>query len=426
VGRQGERRRWLRRGAPYVAVLLADGLVAWGATKFWRHAPVVVVSATAALVLFEAAWIHRWRRRDRLWSFALLAALVLQVDWLPVLGSTFGRLGCQEQFKLVCGELHGERGDSQGKCRDGAPKQRETESKDSDQKRQEASNVTPQPPDTEFPSSRELLLKEYDTAKDEIHKRLDYEHVLFGLKFTLIGGILYTLIGFIRKDVDAAVVRQSDSNAAGVANAPARGQSFHALGRSPLAAAFFWASVVVCAIIDARIQFNAAFIATLGGWVGHLESVVLKREGLGWEDYLRKLGLMSNASYPFVRMSWGLVTWVLFAVTVFLFVVLSRPTAAERAQSATQEGSLSTDKLSGAFGVFAFGAFALSSIGFRPELNDVVLHSLIWGTLGSTALALALSITETGNPGQRPSGAPVIPEVGTSASAQAGRRIVDG
>jgi hypothetical protein len=313
------------------AVLVAHLVAVWVARRWsWGTAPVLVVSATAAIVFFEAAWIDGPWQRERLWGLALVAALVLQIDWVPVVGS---KEAAQSDPRLI-------------------------------------------------DNAAQLLFlgKQYDTAINEIHKRLDYEQVLFGLKFTLIGGILYTLIAFIKKDLSIEQDAKSPTVPARD-ESPLSGASFDALGRSPLAAAFFWASVVVSAIIDARIQFNAAFIATLGGWVRQVESVMLTQAPAdGWEHYLRDRGLMSNASYPFVRMSWALVTWLLFAVTVFVFVMPS------------ETSNKRTRTLSRAFGVFAFGAFALSSIGFRPERNDVVLHSLIWGALGSAALARALAL----------------------------------
>src|SRR5438874_562351 len=113
-----------------------------------------------------------------------------------------------------------------------------------------------------------FLVKEYDTAINEIHKRLDYEQVLFGLKFTLIGAIMVALFKFMRGDVTASLSPPAERPVgARPDDAPVGLASFDALGRSPVGAAFFWASVVVAAIIDARIQFNAAFIATLGKWV---------------------------------------------------------------------------------------------------------------------------------------------------------------
>src|SRR5687767_15849159 len=42
--------------------------------------------------------------------------------------------------------------------------------------------------------AKEFLAKEHDTIVEEIRNRIEHEHLLFSLKFALVGGILYALL----------------------------------------------------------------------------------------------------------------------------------------------------------------------------------------------------------------------------------------
>ena len=376
--------RWRPSLKVWLAAAIGIDVVVFCILHFWlwRVLPLAAVSIGAALLALEVVFLVPRDDRQRLWLWpwlSLSAALVLQIDWAPVAKTSFEAMGFELQAQCM-------------KCLTDPPDPAVASGKGGfDCRRMKPTDLSTAPDPAVHPEkaaldegAREFLKIQYGTAIGEIQKRLDSEQVLFGLKFTLIGAIMVALFGLIRRDLLAGEKTPGRDKAPDQEKAPARETalpSIKALKESPIAAAFFWASVVVAAIIDARIQFNAAFIATLGTWIRTVEMTLLDPASqLGWEHFLTKHGLLGKASYPFVRMSWGLVTWLLFAVTV----VILHPTTA-----GGDPGGSDTRKINRAFSLFAFGAFALSSLGFRPGSGDVIVHALVWAGLGGAAVYLA-------------------------------------
>ena len=98
----------------------------------------------------------------------------------------------------------------------------------------------------------EFLDKEYETVVGEIARRVEQEHLLFALKFGIVGGILYTFLQ----------------------EAFRRGNMQYQ--RSAFGALVAWAAVVVSTIVDLRIAANQSFLVTLGGWTRQYEELSLE------------------------------------------------------------------------------------------------------------------------------------------------------
>jgi hypothetical protein len=146
---------------------------------------------------------------------------------------------------------------------------------------------------------REFLLKEYDTAVREIRLRVDAEETLFALKFTMVGAVLAAMFYMHRREDET----------------PA-----HPSFRSPWAATCCWAAVLVGAVIDIRRQFNVGVMVQLGTWVHWVEDLMLPSDVLGWEQFIPTSQLWSSTLYPLLRLERELVTWILYVVTLTMFV----------------------------------------------------------------------------------------------------------
>jgi hypothetical protein len=145
---------------------------------------------------------------------------------------------------------------------------------------------------------RRFLEKEYDTAVREIRLRVDNEETLFALKFTMVGAVLAAMFYMHRREDEGAP------------------PSF----RSPWAATCCWAAVLVGAVIDIRRQFNVDVMVQLGTWVHQVEDLLLPDAILGWEQFIPTSELWSSPIYALLRLERELVTWILFVVTVAMFV----------------------------------------------------------------------------------------------------------
>jgi hypothetical protein len=142
------------------------------------------------------------------------------------------------------------------------------------------------------PEGKTFLEKQYETVVAEIRQRIEEEHLIFALKFALVGGILY------------AAVQRILSRDQGT------------LERTPATALVTWAAVVVAAVVDWRISGNQSILSALGAWVGRYEKVQLgAAAGLGWEAFLAK-----RAAHPAVRLSGQMLTALLFAFSGAVFL----------------------------------------------------------------------------------------------------------
>src|SRR5258707_1870151 len=99
------------------------------------------------------------------------------------------------------------------------------------------------------PDARQFLDKEHDNVVAEIGHRIEHEHLLFTLKFALVGGILYGLL--------QGVFGRGDTR----------------IEKTPFAALIVWAAVIAAAIVDLRIMANQSFLVTLGGWSRQYEEL---------------------------------------------------------------------------------------------------------------------------------------------------------
>ncbi len=151
---------------------------------------------------------------------------------------------------------------------------------------------------------REFILKEYETVANEISSRIEQEHLLFVLKFTVVGGVL----GLIFKTYKIGIGNEEK-------------QGFEILQQSSGVAVCCWAAVAVAAIIDVRIFFNANLIIEAGAWIRELEGFLLSRTGLpGWENHLAESNLITSDLRPLIFIDRQLLTWTLYVVTLGIFV----------------------------------------------------------------------------------------------------------
>ena len=200
---------------------------------------------------------------------------------------------------------------------------------------------------------REFLAKEHDTIVEEIRNRIEHEHLLFSLKFALVGGILYALLQGVF------------------------GRSEAKIERTALAALTVWAAVIASAIVDLRLMSNQSFIVTLARWVRQYEELRLGTDGvsLAWEAFLADQ-LLSQPYYPALRVSGQVLTALLFGFCAVLFL-LRRETANDSA----------TAFVSGACAVLSIVLMTMADITLRPTRLAMCLDLLF------AAAAIAISIT---------------------------------
>lgn len=198
--------------------------------------------------------------------------------------------------------------------------------------------------------ARQLLEKERESVVSEIGMRIEQEHLLFSLKFGLVGAILWAFLQI-----------------------PSRtGGQFEI---TPFAALAAWAAVVAAAIVDLRVMTNQSFLITLGGWSRQYEQLTLGANGaqLGWEAYLAD-NLLSERYYPALRVSGQILTALLFCVTSSIFLMRSEGDA-DRA----------TARISGAGAIVAISIMTMAAMSMRRD-HDAILFYI---TVGLVAVAIA-------------------------------------
>lgn len=160
-------------------------------------------------------------------------------------------------------------------------------------------------------AGRELLEKEHEAITEEIRQRIAEEHLLFALKFGMVGAILWAFL--------QTAFRQDKSE----------------FEPTPFSALAAWAAVVAASIVDLRAMSNQRFLITLGGWTRQYEQLTLGDRGahLGWEAFLAD-NLLSKSFYPALRVNAQILTALLFCVTAYVFLVSTEGTA-----TATPPGS---------------------------------------------------------------------------------------
>jgi len=203
-------------------------------------------------------------------------------------------------------------------------------------------SVGPKPPAPGWPAAgsdaRAVLDREYDTVIQEIRARNQVEHMLFALKFSLVGGTLYVLFQ----------------------------QSFPG-GLTPLPVLVAWAAVIAAAIVDLRLASNQAFIETLGLWVRQYEAGTLGPGGsaLGWEAFLAG-HLLDRTLYPALRISGQILTALLFLVAAAIFLL----PAARLEEGPTLDAAAST--VSRWAGMIGLVIMTMAAISLRRTVDSAL------------------------------------------------------
>lgn len=184
-------------------------------------------------------------------------------------------------------------------------------------------------------NQRDFLLKEYETATRELQSRLEQEHTMLQLEFTLVGAVF----GFV-------LYLRGRATGAGSA------LPIH----SPLVAACCWAAVVVSAIVDIRRQFNVNVMIQLGTFVKAIEGRMLPPEVAGWEQWISETkSLWKSCLYPVLRTERELLTYSLFLLCIFMF------------KPATRAKDDVFFRLASFFGTVALILFGLYSLQFHYQ-----------------------------------------------------------
>lgn len=197
---------------------------------------------------------------------------------------------------------------------------------------------------------KNFLEREYDTAVKEIGTRIEYENVLFSLKFTLIGATLFLLF-------------------------QKAGPRPAWLERTTIAALVAWAAVTVAALTDFRSMTNQHFLMLLGAWIRRYEELRLGTPAinLAWESFLAD-ELLARKFYPALRVSSQILTALLFSVTAAIFV-LQPYTRDRRAVLVSRVGAL-----------VSIAFMTAASVSLRRNSLAPCMHV----TLGIVAAILAL------------------------------------
>ncbi|MEA2236414.1 MAG: hypothetical protein QOC81_1138 [Thermoanaerobaculia bacterium] len=200
-------------------------------------------------------------------------------------------------------------------------------------------------------NARQFLDKEHDNVVEEIRRRIEHDHLLFALKFALVGGILYALLQGVL----------------------GRGEAH--IERNPFAALIVWAAVVAAAIVDLRTMTNQTFLVTLGGWARQYEELKVGANGvdLAWEAYLAN-NLLSQPHYPALRVSGQILTALLFLFSGSLFLIPKK-----------SDNDPATALVSGSCAILSIGLMTVAAISLRPAGLAIWLYL----TFGALAMLLA-------------------------------------
>lgn len=203
-------------------------------------------------------------------------------------------------------------------------------------------------------NGRQLLDKEREAVVTEIRLRLEQEHLLFSLKFGLVGAILWAFL-------------QTPSKT---------GSHFDT---TPFAALAAWSAVVAAAIVDLRVMANQSFLITLGGWTRQYEHLALGANSatLGWEAFLAD-NLLGEPYYPALRVSGQILTALLFCVTTSIFLM--------RPEGQSDPG---TTRISGAGAIVSIFIMAMAAISMRRDRYAMLFY--IMAALMAMAVAAYLT-----------------------------------
>jgi hypothetical protein len=154
-------------------------------------------------------------------------------------------------------------------------------------------------------STSNLATEEYKTVTSEIKDRLSNENLLFALKFTVIGGILWLLFSVFGK----------------------REHDFGRFAHDRRAALFVVAALLSCAVVDTRLRFNSKVVESLGDWVWCYEKNPASAfsgdsSTVMWEHFLHLQ--LSAGPFPILRHVCHLLTPLLYAISLYLFIMTAR------------------------------------------------------------------------------------------------------
>jgi len=186
---------------------------------------------------------------------------------------------------------------------------------------------------------RQLLAKEHAVVVSEIQMRLGQEHLLFSLKFGLVGAILWAFLQTPFKT----------------------GSHFDT---TPFAALAAWSAVVAASIVDLRLMANQSFLITLGGWTRQYEQLALGANGatLGWESFVAE-NLLGAPYYPALRVSAQILTALLFCVTSSIFLMQPEGHSDPR-----------TTRISAAGAIVSICIMTLAAISIRRDRYAILLY----------------------------------------------------
>lgn len=203
------------------------------------------------------------------------------------------------------------------------------------------------------PNAREMLDRQHEAIVAEIRLRIEQEHLLFALKFVLVGGILWAFL--------QTAFKQTESE----------------FDRTPFAALSAWAAVVAASIVDLRLMANQSFLITLGGWTRQYEHLILGANGaqLGWEAFLAD-NLLGKSYYPALRVNSQILTALLFCVTALLFLVRD-----------DGKNDPNTARISAAAGIVAICIMTVAGLSFRHATLDLVID-ITAGVLAAVIVAV--------------------------------------
>jgi hypothetical protein len=200
---------------------------------------------------------------------------------------------------------------------------------------------------------REMLDKEHEAIVAEIRLRIEQEHLLFALKFGLVGAILWAFLQTAFRPEHAG------------------------FEYTPFAALAAWAAVVAASIVDLRVMSNQSFLVTLGGWSRQYEELTLgsSRAQLGWEAFLAD-NLLSKSVYPALRVNGQILTALLFCVTAFVFLA-----------RADGKSDPNIARISSACGILSICLMTIASLSLRHASFAAVIY-LVAGFLGILLVAI--------------------------------------
>ena len=208
---------------------------------------------------------------------------------------------------------------------------------------------------------RQLLDKEHESVVSEIKLRLEHEHLLFSLKFGLVGAILWAFL-------------QTSSKTTGHFDS------------TPFGALAAWSAVLAASIVDLRVMANQSFLITLGGWSRQYEQLVLGTNGatLGWEAFLAD-NLLGQPYYPALRVSGQILTALLFCVTSSIFLMGPEGQRDSR-----------TAQISGAGAILSIFIMAMAAISMRRDRYAMILYIAAGVMAIAVAALLAHAARERG------------------------------